>query len=96
LKEAGITLPPSVYGEGHNLVAAAVVLLLTGLICLGIKVSAQFNLVAVVVKVAIVLLVIVAGLFYVKASNLSPFIPPSGSATAKPGSTVAIRRFGMS
>jgi len=98
LKEAGITLPPSVYGEGHNLVAAAVVLLLTGLICLGIKVSAQFNLVAVVVKVAIVLLVIVAGLFYVKASNLSPFIPPSGSATAK-GATATpslLQDFGFS
>ena len=29
------------------------------------------------------LLVIVAGLFYVKASNLSPFIPPSGSPAAQ-------------
>jgi len=39
------------------------VLLLTGLICLGITGSAQFELVAVVVKVAIVVLMIVAGLF---------------------------------
>jgi len=38
--------------------------------------------VAVAVKVAIVLLVIIAGLFYVKASNYSPFIPPSGSPPA--------------
>ena len=83
LDSAGITLPEAIYAEGHNLVAAVVVLLLSGLICLGIKVSAQFNLVAVIVKVAIVLLVIVAGLFYVKASNLSPFIPPSGSPPAQ-------------
>jgi len=32
--------------------------------------------------VAIVLLVIVAGLFFIKMSNYSPFIPPSGSAAA--------------
>ncbi len=82
LDQAGVTLPAALYGEGHNLVAAAVVLLLTTLICFGIKVSAQFNLVAVVIKVAIVLLVVVAGLFYVKASNLSPFVPPAGSAPA--------------
>ncbi len=83
LDSAGITIPAALYGNGHNLVAATVVLLLTGLICFGIKVSAQFNLVAVVVKVAIVLLVIVAGLSHVKSSNLSPFIPPSGSTPAK-------------
>ena len=82
LDQIGVTLPKSVYGEGHNLVAAAIVLILTAVLCLGIKVSSQVNFVAVAVKVAIVLLVIVAGLFYVKASNYSPFIPPSGSPAA--------------
>ena len=82
LSQAGVTLPTSVYGDGHNLVAAVIVLILTGVLCFGINVSAKVNLVAVIVKVAIVLLVIVAGLFYVKASNYSPFIPPSGSAGA--------------
>jgi APA family basic amino acid/polyamine antiporter len=82
-KQPGITLPEAVYGEGHNLVAAAIVLALTGVICLGINVSARINAVIVAVKVAIVLLVIVAGLFFVKASNYSPFIPPAGSAGAK-------------
>jgi len=82
LDQIGVALPKSVYGEGHNLVAAAVVLILTAVLCLGIKVSSQVNFVAVAVKVAIVLLVIIAGLFYVKASNYSPFIPPSGSPPA--------------
>ncbi len=81
-KEAGVTIPSALYGDGHNLLAAGIVLILTAVICAGIKVSAQVNLVAVVIKVAIVLLVIIAGLFYVKASNLSPFIPPSGSKAA--------------
>jgi APA family basic amino acid/polyamine antiporter len=82
-KQAGITLPDSVYSEGHNLVAAAIVLILTGVICLGIKVSAKVNAVIVTIKVAIVLLVIVAGLFFVKAANYSPFIPSAGSPGAK-------------
>jgi APA family basic amino acid/polyamine antiporter len=82
-EQAGITLPDSVYSEGHNLVAAAIVLILTGVICLGIKVSAKVNAVIVTIKVAIVLLVIVAGLFFVKAANYSPFIPSAGSPGAK-------------
>ncbi|GAB2925701.1 amino acid permease [Rhodococcus aerolatus] len=82
LGQAGITLPAAITGDGHNVVAAAIVLVLTAVISQGIKVSAQVNLVAVIVKVAIVLLVIVAGAFYVKASNYSPFIPPAGSPAA--------------
>jgi APA family basic amino acid/polyamine antiporter len=82
-EQAGVTLPESVYSDGHNLVAAAIVLLLTGVICFGISVSAKVNAVIVTIKVGIVLLVIVAGLFFVKASNYSPFIPPAGSQGAK-------------
>ncbi len=82
-EQAGVTLPESVYSDGHNLVAAAIVLLLTGVICLGINVSARVNMVIVAIKVGIVLLVIVAGLFFVKTSNWSPFIPPAGSQGAK-------------
>jgi APA family basic amino acid/polyamine antiporter len=88
LDTVGITLPKSIYTESPsftqpNIVAAAIVLLLTAIICLGIKVSARLNSVIVAIKVAIVLFVIIAGLFYVKASNYSPFIPPSGSPAAK-------------
>src|SRR5205085_9792972 len=41
MKQAGITIPAFMYGDGHNLVAAAIVLILTGVICVGIKVSSQ-------------------------------------------------------
>jgi APA family basic amino acid/polyamine antiporter len=40
------------------------------------------NTVAVVVKVAIVLFVIVAGFFYVKSENYHPFVPPAGTPEA--------------
>ncbi len=81
-EQTGVTLPESVYSDGHNLVAAAIVLLLTGVICLGINVSAKVNAVIVTIKVGIVLLVIIAGLFFVKASNYSPFVPAAGSKGA--------------
>jgi APA family basic amino acid/polyamine antiporter len=88
LKTIGITLPASAYSESPtltrpNLVSAAIVLILTAVICAGIKISARLNAVIVTIKVAIVLFVIVAGLFYVKASNYSPFVPPAGSPPAK-------------
>jgi len=82
MKEAGIAIPDFAYGDGHNFVAAAIVLILTAVICVGIKISSQVNLVFVVIKVSIVLLVIVAGAFFIKWSNYSPFIPPSGSKGA--------------
>jgi APA family basic amino acid/polyamine antiporter len=82
MKQLGITIPAWAYGTGHNLVAALIVLILTGVICLGIRVSARVNMVIVTIKVAVVLFVIVAGLFYINASNYSPFIPPVGSPTA--------------
>ena len=79
MKQVGITIPDWVYGSGHNLIAAVIVLILTGIICLGIRVSSQVNIVIVTIKIAVVLFVIVAGLFYIKVSNYSPFIPPAGS-----------------
>ncbi|HKR48625.1 MAG TPA: amino acid permease [Pseudonocardiaceae bacterium] len=82
VRHLGVTIPGWAYGNGHNLIAAIIILILTGIICLGIKVSSQVNIVIVTVKIAVVLFVIVAGLFYIKVSNYSPFIPPAGSPTA--------------
>jgi APA family basic amino acid/polyamine antiporter len=82
----GVTLPTWIDGDHHNLVAAAVVLVITGLLCLGIEVSNRVNLVVVSIKVAVVLLVIVAGITYIKTSNWHPFVPHSGSAPAAGGS----------
>jgi len=88
MKQAGVVIPAFAYGDGHNLVAAAIVLILTAVICLGIKVSSQVNLVMVTIKLAVVLFVIVAGLFYIKTSNYSPFIPPTGSTPAEGAESV--------
>src|SRR5690242_363725 len=83
LGSAGLHLPSRIYSESPsltspNVVSAGIVLVLTAVLCLGIKVSARVNAVIVAIKLAIVLFVIIAGLFYVRAANYSPFVPPSG------------------
>ncbi|MTD14092.1 amino acid permease [Nakamurella sp. YIM 132087] len=57
--------------------AMLIVLVITGLLTTGAKVSARANAIITAIKVAVVLLVIVVGFFYFKADNLSPFIPPA-------------------
>jgi APA family basic amino acid/polyamine antiporter len=81
----GIGLPAWVDGAHHNLVAALLVLAITGVLCLGVKISSRVNAVVVAIKLTVVLLVIVAGIFYVSGTNLDPFIPPTGSTPAPGG-----------
>ncbi|MCW2799341.1 MAG: amino acid permease [Aeromicrobium sp.] len=59
--------------------AIAIVLALTALGVLGTKLSGRVTGVLVVTKVAIVTFVVVAGLFFIKWANYSPFIPHSTS-----------------
>jgi basic amino acid/polyamine antiporter, APA family len=68
-----------------NLPAALLVLVLTALLVAGIKLSSRVNQVVVVIKVAIVLFVVAAGLFYVKAANYTPFVPASQPAAPEEG-----------
>src|ERR1035437_7210421 len=83
MQQAGIKIPAFASGDGQHLPAAAIVLILTGVICFGIKVSSRVNLVMVTIKIAVVLFVIIAGMFYIKTANYHPFIPPSGSRPAQ-------------
>jgi APA family basic amino acid/polyamine antiporter len=93
----GVELPTWIDGAHHNLVAALLVLAITGLLCLGVKVSTRVNATIVAIKLTVVLLVIVAGIFYVKGANLDPFIPASGSKPAPGGdaATTLLQDFGL-
>jgi APA family basic amino acid/polyamine antiporter len=79
LGDLGIPLPTSIAGETAtvNIPAMAVALAMTGVLVLGIRLSSRVTAVIVGIKLVIVLLVIVVGIFYVKADNYSPFIPPA-------------------
>ncbi|MET0435180.1 MAG: amino acid permease [Cellulomonas sp.] len=57
----------------------------TALLAVGTKLSTRVNSIFTIIKVAITLFVIVAGFFYVRAENYSPFIPPSQPAESASG-----------
>jgi basic amino acid/polyamine antiporter, APA family len=62
-------------GTYMNLPAVAIIVFLTSLLVVGIRSSASFNGVMVLIKVAVVLLVIFFGLPLISSDNLTPFIP---------------------
>ena len=70
------------HGFGFDILAAALVLVLTAILVMGTKLSARVTSVVVAIKVTVVLTVIVAGLFFVKGDNYQPFIPKSQTVEA--------------
>ena len=66
--------------------AVLLIAVLTTLLALGTKLSARVSLVITTIKVAVVLLVIVAGIGYIHPANYSPFIPPAKAASDSAGS----------
>lgn len=58
-----------------NLPAAIIVLLITALLVVGIKESARFNTMMVVIKLLTLALFVGVGLFYVRPENWHPFMP---------------------
>jgi APA family basic amino acid/polyamine antiporter len=87
LDSMGWHLPSSLAGEhAHfNIPAVLIVLAVTALLVVGVKISSRVNAIVVFIKISVVLLVIVAGLFFVKSSNYHPFIPPSHSSSSVEG-----------
>ncbi len=92
LKHIGITFPAAFANaplEGHgvadlhltgafvNLPAVVLIVALTTLLVVGVRETARFNNVMVLIKVGIVLLLILFGLPYVMSSHFTPFIPPN-------------------
>ncbi|MEU8717749.1 amino acid permease [Streptomyces sp. NPDC048663] len=70
------------HGFGFDILAAALVLALTAILVVGMKLSARVTTVVVAIKVAVVLVVIIAGAFFIHSGNYSPFIPPKEAVPA--------------
>jgi APA family basic amino acid/polyamine antiporter len=91
------TSSPLVWSEAHrhvqftgaiiNLPAVLITLFVTAILVVGIKESARFNSVIVVIKVAVVLLFIAAATPFIRTENWHPFIPQN---------TGVFGRFGIS
>jgi len=74
-----------------NLPAVFIVALMTTLLVVGIRVSANFNNTIVIVKVAVILLFIGFGSAFVHRANWTPFIPPNTGGVGHFGWTGVFR-----
>ncbi|MCQ4083065.1 amino acid permease [Streptomyces sp. RB6PN25] len=84
LGTAGYPMPRALSGSesgGFDLLAFALVLVITGVLVAGMKLSARVTSVIVAIKVTVVLLVIIAGAFYLSGANYRPFLPPARPST---------------
>ncbi len=82
----GIQLPPAIYaaegtGFSHDWLSLVVVALVTVILVVGIRLSSLFNQVITAIKILVTLFIIGYGIFFIQASNLTPFIPPPEPAS---------------
>jgi basic amino acid/polyamine antiporter, APA family len=93
LETLGWELPTSISSAEDgvfNLPAALIALILTAVLITGIRISSRFNAIIVTIKLAVVLFVIVAGLFFVKVSNYTPFVPASRPSEDESGMSATL------
>ncbi|MFD0813996.1 APC family permease [Amycolatopsis umgeniensis] len=80
-------LSPDWFGEDAkvNIGAVAIIAVLTVIAVIGIKESARVTNLLVLVKVAVCVLILAVGVFYIRGENLTPFIPSAQSPTDSAG-----------
>src|SRR5438067_10058803 len=78
-----------------NLPAVIITVLVTILIVIGIKESANVNTVIVIVKIGVVLIVILGGVAYVNTANWHPFIPENTGTVGDYGWSGVLRGAGV-
>ena len=78
-----------------NVPATAIILLVTMILIVGIRESAGFNTVIVVIKVAVLLLFVGFGAKYINTANWHPFIPPNTGKFGEFGWSGVLRGAGV-
>ncbi|MGO3380439.1 MAG: APC family permease, partial [Loigolactobacillus coryniformis] len=63
------------HGTYLNIVAVIIVWLITWLLSQGMKQSVRINNIMVIVKISIIVIFLLVGIFYVKPTNWHPFLP---------------------
>ncbi|MDX1981881.1 MAG: amino acid permease [Bryobacteraceae bacterium] len=86
VQDFGITLPASLLASPFdanpgaiNLPALLIIVAISTILIVGIQESARFNSIIVVIKVAVVILFIAMGYFYINYANFTPFLPENTS-----------------
>src|SRR5579862_1716878 len=82
-------------GAWMNLPAMGIVILIGGLVAVGIKAAATFTDIMVAVKFLIIILFIACGIAYIKADNLTPFIPDNTGIFGQFGYSGILRGAGL-
>lgn len=110
LQEFGIQLPSSILAspwqpvslpDGSieygfiNLPALCIILLISLILIVGVKESALFNALMVIIKVSVVIAFIGFGIFYVNPSNWVPFLPPNKGEFGEYGLSGLLRAAGI-
>jgi len=78
-----------------NLPAVFIIVVISTLLMIGIKESANVNAVVVVIKVAVVLVFIGVGIWFVKGANYTPFIPENTGKFGEFGWSGILRAAGV-
>jgi APA family basic amino acid/polyamine antiporter len=77
IPQAFLASPFDIVPGVMNVVAVFIVAAISTILVIGVQESARFNTVIVFIKVAVVVLFIVVGYFYIDKSNYTPFVPPN-------------------
>ncbi len=110
LKDFGIAIPPHFSGSPFsytiekgwhstgaiiNLPALFIVTFITGLLVVGIRESARFNIVIVILKIDVIIAFIGFGIAYIRPENWTPFIPENTGRFGQYGISGIIRGAGV-
>ncbi len=91
-----VKLPDGTLVQGIiNLPAVFIIAVISLLLMIGIKESARTNAVIVVIKVAVVLVFIAFGVWYINRGNYTPFIPPNEGEFGRYGWSGIMRAAGV-
>jgi len=91
-----VALPDGTTVTGvFNVPASVIILLVSMILIIGIKESAGFNTVIVVIKVAVLLLFVGFGVKYVDSANWHPFVPPNSGKFGEFGWSGVLRGAGV-
>lgn len=82
-------------GSIINLPAVSIVLAMTALLVIGVRESTLANTLMVILKVGVILLVVLAGAFFVNPQNWEPFIPEHQAQTGGFGWSGVLRASGI-
>ena len=95
LRDVGVAIPPALAAPPLNLPAIVIVLLVSALLIVGIKQSADTNTLLVAIKSLVLVVFVIAGAAYIDRANLTPFVPENRGAFGHFGWSGVLRGAGV-